>query len=200
MNRRLVETNATIPLDKIPEGKKYLDVLDAVAGKDMSDEQDATYKSICKLIIEKKNLTAKDVEKIITLSKELSPRLVKAAEKLKTIFAESVRRNTREIARRRNIREGDTSLRGSKRRIREGERVVNNFKNSLGHYLVAHKDEVSTCRTNEDLVNLISGALGNGNDRYVNKIITDIQHQPSFKRNWQNVYNILLAGYGERVI
>lgn len=270
IRNKLEETNATVPLDRIPEGKKYLDILDKVAGKDMDDEHDAIYKNICKIIIEKKNLTAKDVEKIINLSKELSPKLEKAAEALKTIFTESkivskkglkedfendfidshlVKisfRNGQSVTL--NAANGDStnfkvtwyeesededlspvaidtvfvkvdptvpgkidfkefeSRKINKRSIKEcgfeerPERMVNNYNNSLGKYLVANAQKINTCKNNTDLVNLISGALGKGNDNYVNRIINDIQNQPSFTKNLKNVYNIILAGYNEKVI
>lgn len=266
IRNKLEETNATVPLDRIPEGKKYLDLLDKVAGKDMDDEHDAMYKDICKLIIEKKNLTAKDVEKIIQLSKELSPRLEKAAEALKAIFTES------KVISKKSLKEdfedshlvkvsfkngesvvlnaangdstsfkvtwyeesededvspvaidtvfvkvdptapGSIDLRefearkDNRKAIKECDteerpaRVVNNFNNSLGKYLVTNAQKINTCKNNDDLVNLVSGALGKGNDNYVNRIINDIQSQPSFTKNLKNVYNIILAGYNERVI
>lgn len=258
--RNFRETNINLAVDKIPEGKNYLDVLDAVAGKDMNDIQDANYHKICSIIIDKKNLTQKDVEKIIELSKTLSPKLVKAAEKLKVVLTEHKKRISENVEDslavkvqfkdkavyldndlndcmsfkiiwyektedgdripidatvsldidpftpgKINIRRKDIGIYEAKKlrsikKFSEGEvKYMNDFKKSLGNYLVARQRELSNCRSKKSLIDLVSGALGNGNDNYINSVISDIERK-SDTGALQYVYNILLAGYDEKVI
>lgn len=89
MIRKYVEEvgkpNIAVTLDKIPEGKKFLDVLDKVAGNDMNEPQDKAYNDICD-ILEKKNLNlSKDLDKIIDLASKLSSRLATSAKNLKDV-------------------------------------------------------------------------------------------------------------------
>lgn len=249
--RNFKEANISLSLDKIPEGKKYLDVLDAVAGMDNIDnDQDANYQEICDIIINKKNLGQRDVEKIVNLSRTLSPKLAKAAEKLKAVLTENRKRFSENVAPlpvKLQFKSGksvyldyneiddfldfkviwyeetedgemvptfDTAVvqinpfepgkvRVLKNKMQESGnstdfRVVNNFKKSLGNYLVKHQRELSISKTKQDLINLVSGALGNGNDDYINDVIENINKLTDTKA-LKYIYNIVLAGYGDRV-
>lgn len=110
-----------------------------------------------------------------------------------TGFTESKRRV---LARKSLSEKRNRVLANKKRNIKEGEpRLVNNFKRSLGNYLTSHQIELSKARTTDDLITLVSGALGLGNDTYVNKILDDIETS-SFARGQYELYNILLKGEG----
>lgn len=246
--RTFKEANVNLNLDKIPEGKKYLDILDNVAGMDNIDnEQDANYQEICDIIINKKSLTQRDVEKIVNLSKTISPKLAKAAEKLKAVLTESRKRFSENVATplpvKLQFKSGksiyldyneiddfldfkviwyeetedgemiptfDTvtvqinpfesgKIRILNNKMQESQNsFVNNFKKSLGNYLVKHQKELSACRTKQDLINLLSSALGNGNDDYINSVIENLKGLTDTKA-LKYIYNIVLAGYGDRV-
>lgn len=257
-NRSLKEANVSIELDKIPEGKKYLDLLDAVAGKDMSDEMDTTYTKICD-ILSKKALAPKDMERIIKFSDELSPKLVKAAEKLNQKLNEnSIKRTSRRLQEfatdgcpvaivaedgqtiklnsnsffkviwyecegadfnefedptpiyssrvligdepgELDIAEAMYETKGCKIKECEG-RIVNNYKNSLGNYLMNHLDELKACKTKDDYIEYIEGALGQGNDNYVNSIIEKANACISPVKISRMLWDIILAGENNRVI
>lgn len=86
-NEEVGNPNIAVILDKIPEGKKFLDALDKVAGGDLNEIQDEVYNKICD-ILEKKNLNLnKDLDKIIDLSGRLSKKLITTAINLKDVLA-----------------------------------------------------------------------------------------------------------------
>lgn len=86
-NEEVGNPNIATTLDKIPEGKKFLDALDKVAGGDLNEIQDEVYNKICD-ILEKKNLNLnKDLDKIIDLSGRLSKKLTTTAINLKDVLA-----------------------------------------------------------------------------------------------------------------
>lgn len=85
-NEDVSNPNIAVTLDKIPEGKKFLDVLDKVAGGDLNEIQDEAYNKICD-ILEKKNLNLnKDLDKIIDLAGRLSKKLTTTAINLKDVL------------------------------------------------------------------------------------------------------------------
>lgn len=86
-NEDVGNPNIAVTLDKIPEGKKFLDVLDKVAEGDLNEIQDEAYNKICD-ILEKKNLNLnKDLDKIIDLTGRLSKKLTTTAINLKDVLA-----------------------------------------------------------------------------------------------------------------
>lgn len=89
----------------------------------------------------------------------------------------------------------------NKKNLKEGNRrFVNEYDKTLGKYLVARKDSLNKCKTKDDLIILVSGAYDRGNDNYVDTVIDNIKKKSSFNSAFQYVYNILLAGFGERAI
>lgn len=78
-----------------------------------------------------------------------------------------------------------------------------NFNTKVGGALKAKKNELNRCTRPVDLLNLLqsldrSNLDAEAND-YLDKLIDDLPNHP-FLKNYQHVYDILLAGEGLRVI
>ncbi len=79
---------------------------------------------------------------------------------------------------------------------------MSKIKGTLGHALIAHKDEINKFKTKEELVkflkNVESEVDGEAKDYLSKTVIPDI-NKSSLTRAQMYIYNIILAGEGMRV-
>lgn len=77
---------------------------------------------------------------------------------------------------------------------------ANQFSGSVGEVLTKHQNELNSIKDNGSLVAFLEGlkdeVKGEEPSAYLTKLISEVKRIPSFNRNFQHVYNIILAGDG----
>lgn len=77
---------------------------------------------------------------------------------------------------------------------------ANQFSGSVGEVLTRHQNELNSIKDNRSLVAFLEGlkdeVKGEEPSAYLTKLIAEVKRTPSFNRNFQHVYNIILAGDG----
>lgn len=83
-------------------------------------------------------------------------------------------------------------------------RDISKWNGTLEKALIARKDMLNKCKTNNDLIDILmdcekDGLSMNGTD-YTDRLIATISSNPNFHKNFQNVYNVILKGTGNGVL
>ena len=83
-------------------------------------------------------------------------------------------------------------------------RDISKWNGTLEKALIARKDMLNKCKTNNDLIDVLmdcekDGLSMNGTD-YTDRLIATISSNPNFRKNFQNVYNVILKGTGNGVL
>lgn len=81
---------------------------------------------------------------------------------------------------------------------------ISKWNGTLEKALIARKDMLNKCKTNNDLIDVLmdcekDGLSMNGTD-YTDRLIATISSNPNFRKNFQNVYNVILKGTGNGVL
>lgn len=74
------------------------------------------------------------------------------------------------------------------------EGSVNNYKKSLGNFLLKHQKEMNSARSVEDLINLVSQAEGENNNSYISEVLETLASKRNFAIATKYLWNIILAG------
>lgn len=93
------------------------------------------------------------------------------------------------------------SGRFSKKDIKEDcedfERVdgsVNNYKKSLGNFLLNHRKEMNSARSVEDLIDLVSQAENGNNNSYISEVLETLSSKRNLTIATKYLWDIILAG------
>ena len=83
-------------------------------------------------------------------------------------------------------------------------RDISKWNGTLEKALIARKGMLNKCKTNNDLIDVLmdcekDGLSMNGTD-YTDRLIATISSNPNFRKNFQNVYNVILKGTGNGVL
>lgn len=83
-------------------------------------------------------------------------------------------------------------------------RDISKWNGTLEKALIARKDMLNKCKTNNDLIDVLMDCEKDGlsaeGTAYTDRLIATISSNPNFRRNFQNVYNVLLKGTGNGVL
>lgn len=83
-------------------------------------------------------------------------------------------------------------------------RDISKWNGTLEKALIARKDMLNKCKTNNDLIDVLmdceKDGLSTEGTAYTDRLIVNISSNPNFRKNFQNVYNVLLKGMGNGVL
>ena len=83
-------------------------------------------------------------------------------------------------------------------------RDISKWNGTLEKALIARKDMLNKCKTNNDLIDILmdceKDGLSTEGTAYTDRLIATISSNPNFRKNFQNVYNVLLKGTGNGVL
>lgn len=83
-------------------------------------------------------------------------------------------------------------------------RDISKWNGTLEKALIARKDMLNKCKTNNDLIDVLmdceKDGLSTEGTAYTDRLIATISSNPNFRKNFQNVYNVLLKGTGNGVL
>lgn len=83
-------------------------------------------------------------------------------------------------------------------------RDISKWNGTLEKALLARKDMLNVCKTNNDLIDVLMDCEKDGlsaeGTAYTDRLIATISSNPNFRKNFQNVYNVLLKGTGNGVL
>lgn len=83
-------------------------------------------------------------------------------------------------------------------------RDISKWNGTLEKALIARKDMLNVCKTNNDLIDVLMDCEKDGlsaeGTAYTDRLIATISSNPNFRKNFQNVYNVLLKGTGNGVL
>lgn len=83
-------------------------------------------------------------------------------------------------------------------------RDISKWNGTLEKSLIARKDMLNKCKTNNDLIDVLMDCEKDGlsaeGTAYTDRLIATISSNPNFRKNFQNVYNVLLKGTGNGVL
>lgn len=79
-------------------------------------------------------------------------------------------------------------------------RDISKWNGTLEKALLARKDMLGACKTNNDLIDVLMACEEDGLSKegtaYTDRLIAAISSNPNFNKNFQNVYNVVLKGMG----
>ena len=83
-------------------------------------------------------------------------------------------------------------------------RDISKWNGTLEKALIARKDMLNKCKTNNELIDVLMDCEKDGlsaeGTAYTDRLIATISSNPNFRKNFQNVYNVLLKGTGNGVL